>query len=88
MRQTSTIVAMLPGLSFDLPLLFNEYYTYLASVGTVVGGVALFIDPTFVSSRVAFEMGAIGVLSGLLGWLVDSLWKTILQTQTWNGDML
>ena len=53
----------------DLP--FNDYYQFLASVGVLMMGLALIIEPEYLSGRLIFEMGAAAVIVGIFGWLVE-----------------
>jgi hypothetical protein len=56
----------------DLP--FDKYYKYLASIGTAVLLLSLFVQTTFLDNRVVFEMGGVAVIFGVLGWLVEKFW--------------
>lgn len=63
---------MLPELP-DLP--FDKYHRFIVSLGALVALLSLFLDTTFVSNRTAFEMGAVAVGFGLLGWVIELFWS-------------
>lgn len=56
----------------DLP--FNEYHRFIASSGVVFMIIPLIVDPEFIPQRTVFEMGAVAVFFGIVGWLVEYYW--------------
>lgn len=56
----------------DIP--FDKYYKYLASIGTAVLLLTLFIETTFLDNRIVFEMSGVALIFGVLGWLVEKFW--------------
>lgn len=60
--------------SISVPSLpFGKWYTFIASFGSVVAGLSLFLETTFLPNRLVFEMGGVAVVFGIIGWVVEMI---------------
>jgi hypothetical protein len=60
---------MLPDWIPDLP--FDQYYKFIASIGTIILIPSLVIETTFLDNQVVFEMGAVALGYGFIGWFLE-----------------
>ena len=55
----------------DLP--FDNIHKFLAAVGIVLIVPALFIEPVHLNSRDILNIGVVGLVFGLIGWIFESV---------------
>lgn len=55
----------------DLP--FDNIHKFLAAVGTVLIVSALFFEPVYLNSRDILNVGIMGLLVSLIGWMFESV---------------
>ncbi|SEO47489.1 hypothetical protein SAMN05216388_101316 [Halorientalis persicus] len=70
----------------DLP--FDNIHKFLAAVGFVLIIPALFIEPVYLNSRDILYVGMMGLVFGLIGWIIESVLIPYLNYIEENGTSM